>query len=100
MDHRSNKDGKQVQHVYLGPSTEMRERQKQKKSFQKNQSPQSASDKQYKDKQTQTRAVEELAFEPYLQVKEPYLQVKEPEDGLINVLRILCVDARDVFNIR
>jgi len=93
MLHRSNKDGKQVQHVSLEPSTEMKERQKQKKSSQEHQSPQSASQKQYKHKQTQTRAVEEPAY-------EPYLQVKDPEDGLINVLRILCVDARDVFNIK
>jgi len=93
MLHRSNKDGKQVQHVSLAPSTEMKERQKKKKSSQEHQSPQSEFEKQYKDKQTQTRAVDEPAY-------EPYLQVKDPEDGLINVLRILCVDARDVFNVK
>jgi len=91
MDDRSNKDGKQVQHVSLARSTEMKECQKKNKASQEQQSLQSASKKQYKDKQTQTRAVEEPAY-------EPYLQVKDPEDGLINVLRILCVDARDGFN--
>ena len=93
MNHRSNKDGKKVQHVFLSSSTEMKERQKQNKSSREHPSPPSASQKQYKDKQTQTRAVDEPAY-------EPYLQVKDPEDGLINVLRILCVDARDVFNIK
>jgi len=93
MGRRSNKDGKQVQHVSLGPSTEMKERQKKKKSWQEHESPQSESEEQYKDKKTQTPAPDEAAY-------EPYLQVKDPEDGLINVLRILCVDARDVSNIK
>jgi hypothetical protein len=93
MDRRSNSDGKQKMHESLAPTSEMKERKKKKELCLGNESEKSVHEKVYRNKYVQTRALE---APPYV----PYVQVKDPEDGLINVLRILCVDARDPSNIK